>query len=103
MKMVTKFKSRIEIKTEELKVEIEEYNDGQWETQLNEKSFQPTKKFFSAPHRILPVEMELENSPILIKMQEDIVKLGKTIKKQEKLLGKQANILANQEKPNKKY
>ena len=91
MKMVTKFKSRVgtEIKTEDLKVEIEEYNKGQRETVLNDKSFQPIKKVFSAPHRISPVEMELENFPILIKMQEDLVKLEKTVKKQEKLLAKQ--------------
>ena len=105
MKMVTKFKSRLdsEIKTEELKVEIEEYNEVQGETVLNDKSFQPTKKVFSTPHRISPVEMELENSPILIKMQEDLVKQGKTIKKLEKLLAKQDDILANPEKLNKKY
>ena len=33
-----------------------------------------------------------------IKMQEELVKQGKTIKKLEKLLAKQANILANLEK-----
>ena len=101
MKMLTKFKSRFdsEIKTEELKVEIEEYNKGQGETILNDKSFQPTKKAFSIPHRISPVEMELKNSPILIKMQEDSVKQGKAIKKLEKLLAKQGNL----EKTNQKY
>ena len=94
MKMAPKFKSRLvsEIKTEKLKVEIEEYIEGQWETQSNDKSFQPRKKVFSTPHSISPVEMELENSPILIKIQEDLVKLGKTIKKLEKLLVKQANL-----------
>ena len=87
MKMVTNFKSRLdsEIKIEELKVEIEEYNEGQWETVLNDKSFQPTKKVFSTPHRISPFEMELKNCLILIKIQEDLVKQGKTIKKLEKL------------------
>ena len=52
MKMITKFKSRHEIKTEELKVEIEEYNEGQGETQLNDKSFQPTKKISTTPHQL---------------------------------------------------
>ena len=90
MKMVTKFKSRLgtEIKTEDRKEEIEEYNKGQRETVLNDKSFQPIKKVFSAPHRISPAEMELENFPILIKIQEDLVKLEKTVKKQEKLLAR---------------
>ena len=99
MKMVTKFKSRLEIKTEELKVEIEEYNEGQGGKVLNDKSFQPTKKVSTTPHRISSVEMELENSPIIIKMQEDSVKQGKAIKKLEKLLAKQGNL----EKTNQKY
>ena len=101
MKMVSKFKSRLisEIKTEKLKLEIEEYNEGQGEKLSNDKSFQPTKKGFSTPHRISPVEMELKNSPILIKIQEDSVKQGKAIKKLEKLLAKQANL----EKTNQKY
>ena len=48
MKMVTKFNSRLdtENKTEDLKVKIEEYNKGQRETVLNDKSFQPIKRFF---------------------------------------------------------
>ena len=99
MKIVTKFKSRLETEFKTEEVEIEEYKEGQGEKVLHDKSFQPTKKFFSASHRILPVEMELENSPILIKMQEDIVKQGKTIKRLEKLLAKQADL----EKLNKKY
>ena len=100
MRLVTKFKSRVdsEIKTEELNAEIEEYNEGQWRTVLNDKSFTPSKKVFSTPLRISPVEVELENSPSFIKMQAELVKQGKTIKKQEKLLAKQANILANLEK-----
>ena len=100
MRLVTKFKSRVdsEIKTEEINAEIEEYNEGQWRTVLNDKSFTPSKKVFSTPLRISPVEVELENSPSFIKMQAELVKLGKTIKKQEKLLEKQANILANLEK-----
>ena len=99
--MVTKFKSKLdsEIKTGEIK----EYNEGQWETVLNDKSFQPTKKVFTTPHRISPFEMELENCLILIKIQEDLVKQGKTIKKLEKLIAKQDDILANPEKLNKKY
>ena len=102
MKMVTKFKSRLdsEIKTEEPKVEIEEYIEGQEETILNDKSFQPTKMGFSTPHRISPVEMELKNSPILIKIQEDSVKQGKAIKKLEKLLANHSLLL---EKTNQMY
>ena len=94
IKMVTKFNRTLHtaIKTEDLKLEIEEHNKGQRETVLNDKSFQPIKKVFSAPYRISPVEMELENFPILIKMQEDLVKLEKTVKKQEKLLAKKADI-----------
>ena len=105
-KIVTKFKSRVdsEIRTEELNAEIEECNEGQWRTVLNDKSFTPSKKVFSTPLRISPVEVELEDHPIIIKMKEDLVKQGKTIKKQEKLLAKQANILANLEKKiNKMY
>ena len=100
MKLLTKFKSRVdsEIRTDELNAEIEEYNEGQWRTVLNDKSFTPSKKVFSTPLRISPVEVELEDHPIIIKMQAELVKLGKTIKKQEKLLSKQADILANLEK-----
>ena len=100
IRLVTKFKSRVdsEIKTEEINAEIEEYNEGQWRTVLNDKSFTPSKKVFSTPLRISPVEVELEDHPIIIKMQAELVKLGKTIKKQEKLLSKQADILANLEK-----
>ena len=99
MRLVTKFKSRVdsEIRTEEINAEIEEYNEGQWRTVLNDKSFTPSKKVFSTPLRISPVEVELEDHPIIIKMQAELVKLGKTIKKQEKLLSKQGNILANLE------
>ena len=99
MRLVTKFKSRVdsEIKTEEINAEIEECNEGQWRTVLNDKSFTPSKKVFSTPLRISPVEVELEDHPIIIKMQAELVKLGKTIK-QEKLLSKQGNILANLEK-----
>ena len=94
MRLVTKFKSRVdsEIKTEEINAEIEEYNEGQWRTVLNDKSFTPSKKVFSTPLRISAVEVEL------IKMQAELVKQEKTIKKQERLLAKQANILANLEK-----
>ena len=100
MKLLKKFKSRVdsEIRTEELNAEIEEHNEGQWRTVLNDKSFTPSKKVFSTPLRISPVEVELEDHPIIIKMQAELVKLGKTIKKQEKLLSKQGNILANLEK-----
>ena len=100
MKLLKKFKSRVdsEIRTEEINAEIEEYNEGQWRTVLNDKSFTPSKKVFSTPLRISPVEVELEDHPIIIKMQAELVKLGKTIKKQEKLLSKQADILANLEK-----
>ena len=100
MRLVTKFKIRVdsEIKTEEINAEIEEYNEGQWRTVLNDKSFTPSKKVFSTPLGISPVEVELENSPSFIKMQAELVKQGKTIKKQEKLLAKLANILANLEK-----
>ena len=76
MKLVTKFKSRGD----------------------SEISFTTSKKVFSTPLRISPVEVELENSPSFIKMQAELVKQGKTIKKQEKLLAKQGNILANLEK-----
>ena len=91
-KMVTKFKSRLgsKIKTEELNVEIVECNEGQGEAVLNDNFFQPSKKTFSTPRKISATEMELEfeNSQILIKMQEDLVNLGKTIEKLEKLLEK---------------
>ena len=90
MKLLTKFKSRVdsEIRTEELNAEIEEYNEGQWRTVLNDKSFTTSKKVFSTPIRISPVEVELEDHPILIKMKEDLVKQGETIKKLEKLIAK---------------
>ena len=66
MKLVTKFKSRGD----------------------SEISFTTSKKVFSTPIRISPVEVELEDHPILIKMKEDLVKQGETIKKLEKLLAK---------------
>ena len=103
--MVTKFRSRVDskIRTEELNAEIEEYNEGQWRTVLNDKSFTPSKKVFSTPLTISPVEMQLENSPIIIKIKENSVKQDKALKKLEKSLAKQANILAKLEKRNKKY
>ena len=90
MKLFTKFKSKgdSEIRTEELNAEIKEYKEGQLRTVLNDKSFTPSKKVFSTPIRISPVEFELEDHPILIKMKEDLVKQGQTIKKLEKLLAK---------------
>ena len=66
MKLVTKFKSRGD----------------------SEISFTTSKKVFSTPIRISPVEVELEDHPILIKMKEDLAKQGETIKKLEKLLAK---------------
>ena len=66
MKLVTKFKSRGD----------------------SEISFTTSKKVFSTPLRISPVEVELEDHPILIKMKEDLAKQGETIKKLEKLLAK---------------
>ena len=66
MKLVTKFKSRGD----------------------SEISFTTSKKVFSTPIRISPVEVELEDHPILIKMKEDLVKQGETIKKLEKLIAK---------------
>ena len=96
MKIVTKYKHRLDskIKTEELKLEIEEHdNEGQLEKTLN---LAPSKKVPTTPQSFSSGEMELENSQILMKQ-------GKTIKKLEKLLAKQANILAKLEKRNKKY
>ena len=89
MKIVTKYKHRLDskIKTEELKLEIEEHDN---------ESFTPSKKVLTTPQSFSSGEMELENSQILMKQ-------GKTIKKLEKLLAKQANILAKLEKRNKKY
>ena len=66
MKLVTKIKSRGD----------------------SEISFTTSKKVFSTPLRISPVEVELEDHPILIKMKEDLAKQGETIKKLEKLLAK---------------
>ena len=66
MKLVTKFKSRGD----------------------SEISFTTSKKVFSTPIRISPVEVELEDHPILIKMKEDLAKQGETIKKLEKLIAK---------------
>ena len=66
MKLVTKIKSRGD----------------------SEISFTTSKKVFSTPLRISPVEVELEDHPILIKMKEDLAKQGETIKKLEKLLTK---------------
>ena len=66
MKLVTKIKSRGD----------------------SEISFTTSKKVFSTPFRISPVEVELEDHPILIKMKEDLAKQGETIKKLEKLLAK---------------
>ena len=106
MKLVTKFKSRgdSEIRTEELNAEIEkDDNDGQLEKVLGSKSFTSSNKVFSTPLRVLPVEIELEKSPIIIKMQENSVKQDKTLKKLEKLLAKHANILVKIEKRSKKY
>ena len=80
-----------EIKTEELNAEIEEYNEGQWRTVLNDKSLAPSKKVFSTPLRISAVEVELEKSPSFIKMQAELVKQGKTIKKLEKFFKKISN------------
>ena len=93
MKMVTKFNSRLDTA-----IKTEEFNKGQQETVLNDKSIQLTEKVFSTTHRISPVEMEQN----WIKMQNDLAIQCKNIKKLEKLLAKQADILAKLEKLNKK-
>ena len=94
MKMVTKFKSRLDskIKIEEPRAEIAECIGDQRKMILNDKSFESTKEVFTRSQIDSQVEIKLENSPIMIKMQENLVKQAKTIEKLEKLLAKQADL-----------